>query len=71
MTMTAADYLRAIREHCRDWCSGGSLSQAKKCNLRECPLWAANGWHDELTKAEKKRDGLQMVIPLREKGGCA
>ena len=60
---SAAEYRRAIRAKCRD-CSG-SVSQAKKCRVPDCPLRGLAGWPERTPKKEKRAEGVQMTIKIK------
>lgn len=64
MNLTTGDYIRAIKAKCRS-CSGGSLSAAKACGIRECDLWPMTDWHRERTPMTVKRaQGEQLTIKV-------
>ena len=56
----------AIERKCVD-CSG-SLSQAKACTMRDCPLWDVAPWHHRRpSTAQRKKEGRQVRMVIRDR----
>jgi len=62
--MTADDYRRAIKAYCIS-CAGGCRTQAKACEITQCPLWPMTDWHHKRIKKQERRTvGVQLTMKI-------
>jgi hypothetical protein len=52
--------LKAIRKHCID-CSGFSMAEVKRCELKDCPLWPYRMGHNPKRKGKGGKRDSQLV----------